>query len=271
MDAKEYYGYVTEQLSHTDIPGDYVERKLAEIKEFIDSLPEDKRSAFYTVENANQAVSKIMSDHVEEAGDTEATRTVTKSVDSGKSKENEKTKTSTQSVPASMTVVGDDTPAQDSGKPLSGVYYKVFNSSNSDKVQSSIVFWTLFAILLPLILAVAVAAVSAFAGVYVLLAIGILALVCLTLLVVFGGSLLSLVTIVFGAVQFVTGQRVSGIHEIGLALIFIGATMIGGILCYNAAVRLIPFIYRLFGRLFHFITRKLNGLGKKLRKGCDTL
>ena len=47
--------------------------------------------------------------------------------------------------------------------------------------------------------------------------------------------------------------------------------MLGGILVYNMAIRLVPLLMRLLGSLFHFCTGKLKNLFRRAKEACYTL
>ena len=47
--------------------------------------------------------------------------------------------------------------------------------------------------------------------------------------------------------------------------------MFGGILVYNIAVRFLPFVMKLLGRLFGYLCRKLKTLFNFLRRECAKL
>ena len=50
-----------------------------------------------------------------------------------------------------------------------------------------------------------------------------------------------------------------------------GIVMLGGILVYNMAIRLVPLLMRLLGSLFHFCTGKLRDLFRRAKEACYTL
>ncbi len=133
-------------------------------------------------------------------------------------------------------------------------------------------FWLIFACSLPLIILFVALYLSVFA---VLLA----ALCSLIVLLVAGliggvavGAVISFVCIGYGITQLITvASAAPGMYEIGLGLIVAGIVMLGGILVYNAAIRLIPLLIRLLGLLFRFCTDKLKDLFRRAKEACYTL
>ena len=85
-----------------------------------------------------------------------------------------------------------------------------------------------------------------------------------------GGSALSLVGIIYGVIQLFSVVPV-GLYEIGMGVIIAGGIMFVGILIYNVAVRLLPFLMRMVWRLFCFVLKKLRVLFNFLRRECAKL
>ena len=65
--------------------------------------------------------------------------------------------------------------------------------------------------------------------------------------------------------------RYVGIHEIGFALIVIGATLLSSVLLYNVAIRLVPWVLEKAAVIFKLIVVRLRRLSEKAKKGCDLL
>lgn len=102
-------------------------------------------------------------------------------------------------------------------------------------------FWTLFAITSPLtLILLLIAGVIAAAGVgaSILLTVGSFALLIVW---VAAGSALSLIGIIYGVSQLFITQPV-GLFELGLGIVLAGITMLFGILIYNFASRVMPFV-----------------------------
>ncbi|MGM9636553.1 MAG: hypothetical protein ACI3YK_01050 [Eubacteriales bacterium] len=99
----------------------------------------------------------------------------------------------------------------------------------------------------------------------------ILLVVCVIAAVVCGGSVLSVAGLIYGISQIISEPRYVGIHEIGLAMIFAGATILISVLLYNIAVRLIPFLYKLIGIGLRNVFKKAKEWAILAWKGCENL
>ncbi len=71
------------------------------------------------------------------------------------------------------------------------------------------------------------------------------------------GTAASLTGIVYGIVKMFTVPSV-GLYEIGFGIILVGITLIFGILSYNGAVRLMPFVFKKTGRLLGLAFSKVK-------------
>ena len=85
-----------------------------------------------------------------------------------------------------------------------------------------------------------------------------------------GGAAVSLVGIIYGVTQLFVSVPV-GLYEIGIGVIVAGGVMFAGILVYNFAVRLVPFVMKLWWKLFMYVLVKLKWLFDFLRKGSAKL
>ena len=151
---------------------------------------------------------------------------------------------------------------------------KGFFASLLDKAEEntpSLVFAIIMTLSLPLLIVFAFLSIGTLASLYFALAAAILALVLLIIFIVCGGTITSLVALLYGATQIMQEPRYVGIHEIGLAFIILGGTILSSVLLYNLAVRLIPWVLSKASVLFKFIFTKFKVLVEKLRKGCERL
>ena len=107
----------------------------------------------------------------------------------------------------------------------------------------------LLVITIPISVAIILIAFALYLGFWVALAL--LMIACIALLVVFvsAGAVVSLVGIVFGVVELITGLVPVGLYEIGLGVTVGAGVMFAGILLYNFAVRFIPFGMKLLAKL----------------------
>ncbi len=139
-----------------------------------------------------------------------------------------------------------------------------------EKVQDSKMFWILFAVSLPLTVPLMLAIIAVFVSVWVGLAAVIAAAVAVLVAMVTVGTAASLIGIIYGVIQLFTSVPV-GLYEIGIGVVVAGVVMFAGILLYNFAVRLVPLLIRLVGRLFKFVLKKLRVLFNFLRRECAKL
>jgi uncharacterized membrane protein len=143
----------------------------------------------------------------------------------------------------------DRSSAQESGK-----YPKLFRALVAILCTPTLIFIVALALGGSLAIAVAMAGV-------------ILFVICAIAGIVCGGSILSAVSLLYGISQVISEPRYVGLHEIGLALIFAGVTILICVLLYNLAVRFIPLLYRLIGEGLRLGFKKLKNLISTIRKG----
>lgn len=123
----------------------------------------------------------------------------------------------------------------------------------------------------PTIFLVVAGSFGLFAGVFMALAASIFVIVVAIVAIVGVGSVISVVALLYGATQVLSTPRYVGFHEIGIGLIAAGVTMAASILLYNAAIRLIPYIYVKMCKLLKFFARKLVSFAKNALKGVEQL
>lgn len=150
-----------------------------------------------------------------------------------------------------------------------GFFASLFEKAEAN--SSSLLFTIIMILSFPLLIVLAFLCIGTLVSLYFALAAVILALVLLIIFIVCGGTLTSLVALLYGATQVMQAPRYVGIHEIGLAFIILGCTILISVLLYNLAVRFIPWILSKASVLFKFLLTKLKLLVEKLRKGCENL
>jgi len=134
------------------------------------------------------------------------------------------------------------------------------------------IFWLLFIVTLPLSLLFLALYVGVFGVMFGALCAVIVLLVAAVIGGVAAGAAVSLVGIIYGITQLITAASMApGLYEIGLGLTIAGVVMLGGILLYNCAIRLIPYLIRLLGVLFRFCAAKLKQLFKLAKEACYKL
>ena len=134
-------------------------------------------------------------------------------------------------------------------------------------IPNTVLFWSVFAISLPVTLPVLTVVFSLFAAAFVSCAALIVALVVSIVAIVIAGTGVSLVGIIYGVTQTFEALPI-GLFEIGFGIIIAGCSMLAGILIYNLAVRLLPFVMRYLTILFKFTLRKIRGLFRLAKREC---
>ena len=123
----------------------------------------------------------------------------------------------------------------------------------------------------PTILLILGTAFGLFGGIFLALAASIFVIVLAIIAIVGVGSVLSVGALLYGATQMLSTPRYVGFHEIGFGLLVAGITMASAILLYNAAIRLVPFLYTKMGKLVKWFARKIVEFAKNAVKGCEQL
>jgi len=126
-------------------------------------------------------------------------------------------------------------------------------------------FWLIFWLTLPFTLILGLAGAAVFLGLIAVLVLSIVGLTALLIAVSVAGTALALVGIIYGAIQLFSGSGPAGLYEIGEGLMIAGGTMLAGILLYNAAVRLAPFLIRKTARLIGVTAKALKKLFLKIK------
>ncbi len=134
-----------------------------------------------------------------------------------------------------------------------------------EKVRTSKKFWIAFALTLPITLLLLLGILGIFIGVWGVLAVMVVGALVLLAGCVALGTVASLIGVIYGVSQLFTSVPI-GLYEIGIGVVIAGVTMFAGILIYNLAIRLLPFIIKLVYKLFRFVFAKLKALFDYLRR-----
>lgn len=123
---------------------------------------------------------------------------------------------------------------------------------NSAISKNRTLYTVLFCLAIPLAAILAVVVAAAFLGlVFILAAIAILFVLALIVIVAAGCSV-ALIGIIYGAYKIVTGLVPVGMYEIGLGITIGGVVMFVGIIMYNIAIRLVPYLMKKLAQLVGF-------------------
>ena len=164
----------------------------------------------------------------------------------------------------------------DNGKPrakssaLSSVF-SINSSIYADNDHPKLLFALILVLLAPVALLAAAVSLGVYVGILAFLAGVILAVVAVVIVVSGAGAFISIASLLYGATQVISEPRYVGIYEIGFGLLVGGIAMFVGIILYNIALRLVPFIYAQLIRLLSFTGRKIREIFKKSVKGCEKL
>lgn len=114
----------------------------------------------------------------------------------------------------------------------------------------------LFCAAVPLGAVLCVAAIAVFLGLIFLLAAAAIGFVAALMAIVGVGCSVALIGIIYGAYKIVTGVVPVGLYEIGLGITIGSVASLIGILMYNIAIRLVPFLMKKLAELVGFGLRK---------------
>ena len=148
---------------------------------------------------------------------------------------------------------------------------KMKKNESEKKAGNEWIYVAILVITIPLVLGFLAISIALYIGFWIVLALAMIA--CIAVLVVFvtAGAVVSLVGIVYGVVQLITGQIPVGMFEVGLGIIVGAAVMFVGILVYNFAVRFIPFGMKLLAKLFRAGFRGVRSGYQSLKGAVDNI
>lgn len=175
-------------------------------------------------------------------------------------------------VSGSADVVFVNSPSSSGSSGKRGLFLSIDDSVMSRGSQNPKLLLTVIIILCaPMFLFCAFAVLGLSLVIALAMASVILAVVCVIAAIVGGGSVLATLSLIYGITQIISEPRYVGLHEIGLAMLFAGITILISVLLYNVAVRLIPFIYKLIGTGLKTLGKKVKALLVLAWKGCKSL
>lgn len=131
-------------------------------------------------------------------------------------------------------------------------------------------FYIILACTSPIWLLLILAVVTLFLAVIGVFAVSIVVIIAALVAAVAAGTTLSVVGVVYGITQLFKYAPI-GLYEIGLGLKIGGYLMLGGIIAYNIAVRLLPFLIKKILELFVFTAHKCVELYFYVKGACANL
>lgn len=124
------------------------------------------------------------------------------------------------------------------------------------KEENKTLFWIIFCIAVPLGAILCTAAAVAFLGMIALLVAVAIGFVAALIAVVAVGCSIALIGIIYGLYKIVSGAVPIGLYEVGLGITVGSSASFIGILMYNIAIRLVPFLMKKLTELISFGFRK---------------
>lgn len=128
-------------------------------------------------------------------------------------------------------------------------------------------FWTMFAVALPVTLAVIAGTVFGFGLMFFAVALVILMSICTLIFVTAAGTLVSVFGLIFGVSQMISNVPI-GLYECGVAIMIGAFSLAIGILVYNFAVRFMPIVAKWLLNFVHYVIRKYREIYVNLKKEC---
>ncbi len=136
-----------------------------------------------------------------------------------------------------------------------------------EKAHGSPLFWILFIGTLPFTAIIYAALFIIYGALFAAIAALIVGLIAVLIADIAAGTAVSLVGIIYGITQlFNPATRAVGLYELGLGLLIGGGAMFAGIIIYNIAIRLLPFILKKWTYLLRLILGKLKDLYYALKR-----
>lgn len=98
-------------------------------------------------------------------------------------------------------------------------------------------------------------------------ALSVAAAVCASIGVFAAGCAASVSGIIYG-IFIMMSEKAIGIYEIGFGIIVAGASLLGGVLLYNFAIRFMPFAIKKTAEFFMFCLGRVRVLLHEFKKRC---
>lgn len=286
MTKQQFLEAFESALGAENVSADFTREQSALVSEKILSLSDEAFAKYANEENVNMLARSAMEEYLSRT----KIPTDTAAQESGQESQDAPTITLDAAIPqeeGDADEIPDEAPADKSDDIVTvdttpvavhkkkadsdiDTFWKALLKKVEDKTPS--LLFTILAVLsFPLILFAAFVVIGALCSIYFALAALVVAIVGAIIMIVCGGGLISIVSLLYGATQVMQAPRYVGIHEIGFALIVIGATLLSSVLLYNIAIRLIPWVLSKASVVFKVIVVQLRKLAEKAKKGCDLL
>lgn len=268
MTKQEFISLLHDKLVAAGMDATSAAEKCEKISQNFNKLTNDDATKYYTEANAEMVAAKIIGDsHTKDAkADVKDKPTIVIPKPDGKTQKANEAETKSPAKSSDILIVKDREKARShmsKGGKRKG--------QDDDGRHPRLLLWLLALLCAPSILLVIALIVGSTLAIAIAMAGMIIALVTVIAAVVCGGSVLSVAALVYGITQIISEPRYVGLHEIGLAMVFAGATIAVSIVLYNIAVRLIPFLYKLIGKGLVLCRKKIKIWAVAAWKGCENL
>ncbi|MCI8386847.1 MAG: hypothetical protein HFE63_00070 [Clostridiales bacterium] len=251
-------------MTNIDTIANNIAEQVSERYDDINRLAERTLTVDRVVDDKSPAVSEMPSD-----GSAESEQTTNDSSDTEPEVSDEPTAEMPIPMSADNAVVRDIAVSNDEKLP-DEPRNRLPEYVDEEPSPNSTIFWVLFAVSLPITIPLLLAVIALFIIVWGGLCALIVASIGALILAAAGGTALSLVGIIYGITKLFSEMPI-GLYEIGLGVLVGGCVMFAGILLYNFAVRLLPLLIKLVGRLFKYLYKQFWVLFAFLRKECAKL
>lgn len=275
MNRQEFIDTLKRCLTDEGFPTDYVETQCRILTDNINSLTEEQATQYLTEKNIDIILRKLISQDAhllsQKVVSPAKEAAVPTSDQSTSESEEEIVVADDEQVLPLSDMMQDDLSAGPIATPRRYKRPASISSEYTPCDKPRLLTFLLLVICFPTIVLFLTTAFGLFAGVFLVLAASIFFIVLAIIGIVGVGSLVSVVSLLYGATEILSSPRYVGFHEIGFGLIVAGFTMASSILLYNLAIRWIPIITQQMGKLFKLFFMKLISFAKNAVKGCEQL
>lgn len=170
-------------------------------------------------------------------------------------------------VSSGNTVSAPSTPAKSTMHATRSIKYSDLDQFVAIDSKNRIIFWCAVALLSPLILFLIAVVLGVFLFAFFVMASVIAACIVALVAIVGAGTGIALFGLIYGTTQLFSAAA-AGLYEIGIAIKVIGVSLFSGILLYNVAIRLMPYLMHYLYEFFCFVVRKGVQLFQFIKREC---
>ena len=290
MDKQTFYRELSSRLMTLGIPDDFISRHITQFEaHFKGKSDEEIQAEISKLGDLDKVAARIkkMTDKVineahseQETAKSEATSAVTESDELPKKKAPAKAVKEKEVIEP---ITHEDTDNDEYVRIASKDEYVQVNNEDATPERVNTIsnapidpeeiarnrkkFWTWFAIVLPLIVIAIGLTAYAFVFAFVMLAMVILISIGLLVFTTAGGTVMSVLGLIFGVSQMLSSVPV-GLYECGVAICIGGVALLLGILIYNFIIRVIPYVVKQLLVFIKYVIKKYKELYIYIKKEC---